>query len=122
MQRHACGGGKDKRPGASSLPMGEPSLGNVVRVLRATREVSHAASHLAHVAAEIARAGEDARAAEAATDSALAIARTAFRLDDALRAPVPGSQEVALALDVLTQTEEALHLARRALEQARLAA
>jgi hypothetical protein len=102
--------------------MGEPTPGTVVRVLRATREVSHAASHLVHVAAEIARNGDDARAAEVATDSALATARAAFRLDDALRAPSPGAREVALTLDVLAQTEEALHLARRALQQSLLAA
>lgn len=101
--------------------MGEPPSGVIVRVLRAAREVSHAASHLAHVAAEVARDGADARAAEIATDSALATARAAFRLDDALRVPAPGTQEVVLALDVLAQAEEALHLARRALEQGLLA-
>jgi hypothetical protein len=94
----------------------------VVRVLRATREVSHAASHLAHVAAEVARDGKDARMAESATDSALATARAAFRLDDALRLALSGPEQLTMALEVLAQTEEAILAARRALEQSMLAA
>lgn len=91
--------------------------GTLLRVARASRELAHATSHLADVAAELAaRRGEDALADQARVAANVA-ARAAFRLDDLLRAP-PGDAWLPASIAAVEEAARSLQVVSEALRAA----
>lgn len=92
---------------------------NLDDAIVAARELSRVACHLADVAARATRSSalpENSNAGARAMDASLRAARAAFLLDDAARARVRGDDAIWLAIDTIAVAEDAIGLAREALE------
>lgn len=91
----------------------------VFEAVKAARDLAHLACHLADVAARMTERHQDANAARAgltAREASIRAAESAFSLDQASEPELDEPAQLWLALDAVAVAQDAIDLAREALE------